>query len=85
MEKNRKAQDYWRANITLIRNLLLIWLAVSYVAAILLANPLYGIKIGQIPLSFWFAQQGSMIVFVILIFVYAWKMDRIDQEHDVHE
>ncbi|MEZ4869622.1 MAG: DUF4212 domain-containing protein [Caldilineaceae bacterium] len=80
-----KAQAYWKRNVRLIITLLIIWAAVSYGAAILLAQPLFNIKIGSLPLSFWFAQQGSIIVFVILIFVYCWMMDRLDKEFDVQE
>jgi putative solute:sodium symporter small subunit len=75
-----QAQAYWKKNVNLITVLLIIWALVSIVAAILLAQPLYTIKLGQLPLSFWFAQQGSIIVFVLLIFTYCWMMDRIDRE-----
>lgn len=80
-----KAQAYWRANIRLILSLLAVWALVSYVAGFFLAQPLANINIGQIPLSFWFVQQGAIIVFVVLIFVYAWMMDRIDRQFDVSE
>ena len=76
---------YWKANLRLIIILLIIWAAVSYGAAIFLANPFYNIKFFQINLAFWFAHQGSMIVFVILIFVYAKMMDKIDRDYDVNE
>jgi putative solute:sodium symporter small subunit len=79
------AQAYWKANIRLIIILLAIWAFVSYVCGIILAPVLSGIYLGQLPLGFWFAQQGSMITFVILIFVYSYLMDKIDQEFDVHE
>ncbi|GAB4260059.1 MAG: DUF4212 domain-containing protein [Thermoleophilia bacterium] len=88
MESERRPNGgvaYWRANLRLIAILLIVWAAVSYVAAIFLANPLYGVNLGKIPLSFWFAQQGSMLVFVVLIFVYAKMMDGIDRQFDVHE
>ncbi len=80
-----KAIAYWKANIRLIFILLAIWALVSYVAGIILAQPLSTINVGRVPLSFWFAHQGSMITFVILIFVYAKLMDKIDNEFDVHE
>ncbi len=76
---------YWRKNITLIIGLLVVWALVSFVAGILLAEPLADINFFSVPLSFWFAHQGSIVVFVILIFVYARWMDRIDKEFDVHE
>jgi putative solute:sodium symporter small subunit len=80
-----KAKAYWRRNLNLITVLLVVWALVSYVAAIFLAQPLYAIKLGQLPLSFWFAQQGSIIIFVLLIFTYCWMMDRIDREFGVAE
>ena len=76
---------YWRKNRTLITILLVIWALVSYVFGILMAVPLSGIHIGHLPAGFWWAQQGSMYVFVALIFIYAWRMDKLDREHDVHE
>jgi len=82
---NGKAREYWKRNVRLISILLTIWFLVSYVAGIFLAVPLKGIHIGALDAGFWFAQQGSIYVFVILIFVYAWKMDKLDREFDVHE
>ena len=80
-----KARAYWQRNVKVITWLLVIWALASYVFGILLAPTLANIKIGQIPLGFWFAQQGSIVIFVILIFVYCWIMDRIDREFDVQE
>ena len=79
------ARAYWRANRLLIAVLLAIWALVSFFFVILLAEPLYETRVGRLPMSFWWAQQGSMIVFVILIFVYARSMDAIDRRYDVHE
>jgi putative solute:sodium symporter small subunit len=81
----RRMHEYWRRNIRLILILLGIWALVSYGFGILLANPLSAIRIGQINLAFWFAQQGSIVIFVILIIVYAVLMDRLDREYNVHE
>lgn len=78
-------QRYWRANQILIAVLLIIWATVSYLFAIILAEPLSALRVGQLPMSFWWAHQGSMFVFVILIFVYAFAMDRLDKKYDVHE
>lgn len=78
-------QEYWRRNVRLIVGLFVVWFAVSFLAAIILAEPLSEIKLGQIPLSFWFAQQGSIITFVILIFVYAWRMNALDREFGVED
>lgn len=76
---------YWRANRILIAVLLGIWALVSFVFAIFLAVPLSSVRVGQVPMSFWWAHQGSMFVFVVLIFVYAIWMDRLDKKYDVHE
>ncbi len=84
-EMKEKQMAYWKKNIALIRNLLLIWALVSYVTAIFLAKPFYEIPFFGLNLSFWFAQQGSIIVFVILIFYYAKKMDHLDEAYDVKE
>lgn len=82
---SERMKEYWRRNVTLITVLLIIWALVSLVAAVILANPLYGITLGKVPLSFWFAQQGSIIIFVGMIFFYSWKMDQLDKEYDVEE
>lgn len=78
-------KEYWRRNKRLITILLFIWALVSYGFGIFLAEPLGALRIGALPAGFWWAQQGSMYVFVILIFVYAKLMDRLDREFDVHE
>ncbi|MCG8588074.1 MAG: DUF4212 domain-containing protein [Proteobacteria bacterium] len=64
--------------------LLGVWFAVSYLLGIVFVEPLNAVKIGGFPLGFWFAQQGSMVVFVLLILVYALWMDRVDRRHGVH-
>lgn len=78
-EKNKQA--YWRANIALIRNLLFIWAVVSIGFSILLVQPLNNLKFGSVPLGFWIAQQGSIYVFVALIFFYAYQMEKIDRKY----
>ena len=78
-------QEYWKKNKILIAVLLTIWAIVSFGFSILGANALYEIKIGSVPMSFWWAQQGSMFVFVILIFAYALIMDKLDRKHGVGE
>ena len=83
-EKNPMA-EYWRKNRMLIAVLLAVWALVSYVFAIFLAEPLYDARIGELPASFWWAQQGSIFVFVLLIFIYATVMDRLDRKYDVHD
>ena len=74
-----KDQKYWKENIDLIVKCLSIWFISSYVFSIILVEQLNAIKIGGYKLGFWFVQQGSIYIFVILIFYYAFKMDQIDQ------
>jgi putative solute:sodium symporter small subunit len=76
---------YWKANVRLILSLLGVWALVSYVLGYFLAGPLSGVNLGNVSLSFWIVQQGAIFTFVILIFVYAVLMDRLDQQYDVHE
>jgi putative solute:sodium symporter small subunit len=79
------AVGYWRANLRLLIICLIIWFIVSYGFGILLVEPLNQIHIAGFQLGFWFAQQGSIYTFVVLIFFYAWRMNRYDREFDVHE
>jgi putative solute:sodium symporter small subunit len=79
------ANEYWKANIRLVAILLVIWFAVSYLFGIILADQLNAIKLGGTGLGFWFAQQGSIYTFLVLIFVYAKKMNALDRKFDVHE
>ena len=81
--ENRAA--YWKANIRLLAILLLIWFVVSYGLGILLVEPLNNFSLGGYPLGFWFAQQGSIYTFLVLIFVYATQMNRLDKKFDVDE
>ena len=81
----QQAQEYWRRNLSLMIKLLVIWFVVSYGFGILLVDVLNQIQIGGYKLGFWFAQQGSIYVFVVLIFYYAKKMAALDKEFDVHE
>ena len=73
------SKAYWRANTRLIRNLLIAWGFASVVCSILLVEPLNRISLGYVPLGFWMAQQGSIYVFVVLIFIYARRMDALDR------
>jgi|TARA_B110000438_G_scaffold222784_1_gene216232 putative solute:sodium symporter small subunit len=84
-EKQKSAEDYWKANLRLMGCLLVVWFAVSYGCGILFVDQLDGIRIGGFKLGFWFAQQGSIYVFVALIFFYVWKMNKIDREFDLDE
>ena len=85
MQPSGSAAEYWKANLRLLGICLAIWFLVSYVFGIILVEPLNAIKIGGYPLGFWFAQQGSIYTFVILIFVYAKQMNKLDRKFDVHE
>jgi len=81
----KELQAYWKENLTIIAILLSIWFFVSYVCGILIANQLDAYSIGGFPLGFWFANQGSIIIFVILIAVYVWFMDRLDIKYNVQQ
>ena len=87
MAKTRDTRAYWRANLRLLGSLLLVWFVVSYGLGILLVDVLNRFRIPGtgFPLGFWFAQQGSIYVFVALIFVYVWRMNRLDAEFGVAE
>lgn len=76
---------YWKKNLTYVGILLTIWFLVSYGFGILFSGPMNQVKIGGFKLGFWFAQQGSIYVFVVLIFVYVALMNKLDREFDVDE
>lgn len=76
---------YWRANLKLMAFCLTIWFLVSFVFGILLVDQLNAFQLGGYKLGFWFAQQGSIYVFLVLIFFYAFMMNRIDRKYNVHE
>ncbi|MBI3112838.1 MAG: DUF4212 domain-containing protein [Ignavibacteriales bacterium] len=82
-DNNRR--EYWNTNLRYLLTLLSVWFLVSYVFGILLADTLDHIRIGGFGLGFWFAQQGSIYVFVLLIFVYVRLMNTLDRKFDVHE
>jgi putative solute:sodium symporter small subunit len=84
-EKQQKATAYWKENLRYLIILLTIWFLVSYGAGILFKDALNNFKIGGFKLGFWFAQQGSIYVFVILIFVYVNLMNKLDKKYDYHE
>lgn len=85
MADRATADAYWAANKRLIYICLAIWAFVSFGLGIILRPMLSGISVGGADLGFWFAQQGSIYAFLLLIFFYAWRMNKIDREHDVHE
>jgi putative solute:sodium symporter small subunit len=74
-------ERYWRRNVAFMAGLLFVWAAVSLGCGVLFAEPLNTIRLGGFPLGFWFAQQGSILVFVVLILVYALGMGKLDRIH----
>ena len=85
MTKEQQRKAYWRANLKLVAFCLSIWFVVSFVFGIILLEPLNTIRLGGYKLGFWFAQQGSIYVFVVLIFFYAWRMNKLDKKFEVDE
>lgn len=85
MSDQSAGEAYWRENIKLVLLCLIIWALVSFGFAIILRPLLSGIPIGGTDLGFWFAQQGSILVFMALIFFYAWRMNTLDREFGVEE
>lgn len=81
MEEQKKAAAYWKENLRYLFILLLIWFLASYGAGIIFKDALNDFKIGGFPVGFWFAQQGSIYVFVILIFVYVRLMNKLDKKY----
>jgi putative solute:sodium symporter small subunit len=84
-ESGSRMSAYWRKNLITLAILLVIWFVVSFGCGILFAAQLDQIKIGGYPLGFWFAQQGSIYVFIVLIFVYVIRMNKLDREFEVNE
>lgn len=82
---NDSAHAYWRATLSLLAKILTVWFLVSFGAGILFVDAFNTVKLGGYPLGFWFAHQGSIYVFIALIFFYAKKMNDIDRQFDVHE
>lgn len=84
-DEKSNAEAYWAANLRLIAGCLVVWALVSYGCAILLRPLLAGIPVGGTDLGFWFAQQGSILTFIGIIFFYAWKMNRLDAKFGLGE
>ncbi len=82
---SESGKAYWKANLRIIIISLIIWALVSFGFGILLRPLLSGIPVGGTDLGFWFAQQGSILVFLALIFFYAWRMNKLDHEFGVDE
>lgn len=85
MEKQKDLKKYWSTNVKYLIILLSIWFVVSFGFGILLVDQLNEISLGGFKLGFWFAQQGSIYVFVALIFVYVYLMNRLDKQYEVDE
>ncbi|MFD2890647.1 DUF4212 domain-containing protein [Flavobacterium chuncheonense] len=85
MSDQKNATAYWKENLRYLLILLSIWFAVSYGAGIIFKDALNEIKLGGFPLGFWFAQQGSIYVFVVLIFVYVRLMNKLDKKYGFDE
>lgn len=81
MKNKNSNQEYWRANLKIVSVLLLVWFVVSFGFGILWSETLDQIQMGGFKLGFWFAQQGSIYVFVILIFIYIFLMNRLDKKY----
>ena len=80
-----KAKIYWKENIRLVLTLLAIWFLVSFVMAILFVDILDNIRFFGFKLGFWMAQQGSIYCFVVIIFIYVYKMNKIDHKYQMSE
>lgn len=85
MNERQSANAYWQSNVRTIVICLVIWALVSFGFGIVLRPLLAGISIGGTDLGFWFAQQGSILIFIVLIFWYAFRMNRLDREFGVDE
>lgn len=83
--QKKDVAEYWSRNLGIIVPCLVVWALVSLGAGIVFAPILNGIHLGGYPLGFWFAQQGAIYIFIILIFFYAWRMNKLDREFDVDE
>ena len=85
MATPEKRRLHWKANLRILTTLLTIWAFVSFGCGIFFADALDQIKFGGFKLGFWMAQQGSIYVFVGVIWYYVWRMNKLDREHDLHE
>jgi len=85
MAREQELRAYWKHNITYIAILLSIWFTVSYLFGIVFVDQLDTFKIAGFPLGFWFANQGSEIIFCILIIVYVRLMNNLDRRYNVYE
>ena len=84
-EVQSSLRRYWRSNVKIMIALLFVWAAAGLGCGVLFADALNEFELGGYPLGFWFAQQGSILVFLFLIFFYAWRMNSLDRKHGVDE
>tara|TARA_Y100001970_G_scaffold164666_1_gene201225 strand:- start:283 stop:540 length:258 start_codon:yes stop_codon:yes gene_type:complete len=77
---NKKNNEYWKSNLKIVFSLLVIWFVASFGFGIIFSNDLDQIRMGGFKLGFWFAQQGSIYIFVVIIFAYVWLMKRLDKK-----
>lgn len=84
-KKKDKDKAYWSAILKMLVIILAVWAIVSFVVSIIFVEQLNTVSLGGYPLGFWFAQQGSIYVFIALIFIYVFIIGRIDKKYDVHE
>lgn len=80
-----KHLEYWKKNIAIITKLLIVWFIVAFVLGVIFSAELDSINFFGVPLGFWIASQGSIYVFLILIYAYTKAMNKLDEEHDVEE
>lgn len=85
MKDDNNSQAYWKATLGLLTKILIVWFVASFGAGILFVDLFNTIQVGGYPLGFWFAHQGSIYIFIVLIFYYAKKMGDIDRQFNVHE
>ena len=76
----KDSSKYWKANLKIVSSLMIVWFIASFGFGIIFSDHLDEIKFGGFKLGFWFAQQGSIYVFVVLVFVYVWLMKRLDKK-----
>ncbi|MCK5155986.1 MAG: DUF4212 domain-containing protein [Spirochaetales bacterium] len=84
-KKEVKDKSYWFETLKLLGIILSVWFVVSFGASIVFVEALNKINLGGYPLGFWFAQQGSIYIYIALIFIYTRFMGRLDRKYDVHE
>ncbi len=85
IDSSGQAGEYWRATLNLLIGILVVWFVVPYLGGIVFADALNNIKLGGYPLGFWIAHQGSIYLFIVLIFFYTWRMGQIDRRFNVDE